>query len=304
MENKKKTGKLFRNLTADEIEVRINKILGNYDVELVLYKNARTDMDLLDEKFGPMNWKREHTINEDNRMLCTVSIRNAETGEWISKSDVGTESSYEKEKGQASDSFKRACVNWGIGRELYSAPRIIIPAAFVNYATNKDGKKVTYDTFYVRDYKCDDKTNRIVALAIANQDGKIVFFYDPQDMAGKKKAEKSAQKEETLAEESTPAKEVAPTAQTKKKNTTKTTKKEKSISDTNTVESDPGKLSSGDIIPDVGDFGKPLRELSLVQLRWIYLQTKKGEIREAICDFLKDNQDAKNLFAAQGISID
>ena len=45
---------------------------------------------------------------------------------WVWKWDCGTESNTEKEKGEASDSFKRACVNWGIGRELYTAPQIWI----------------------------------------------------------------------------------------------------------------------------------------------------------------------------------
>jgi hypothetical protein len=80
-------------------------------------------MNILDETVGEMNWKREHT--RDNRN-CVVSIWDDEKSQWISKEDTGTESNTEKEKGLASDSFKRACVNWGIGRELYSAPRIRI----------------------------------------------------------------------------------------------------------------------------------------------------------------------------------
>ena len=66
------------------------------------------------------NWKREHkTI--DGLMFCGVSILIGE--EWVTKWDVGTESTFEKEKGLVSDSFKRACVNWGIARDLYSNKR-------------------------------------------------------------------------------------------------------------------------------------------------------------------------------------
>ncbi len=76
-------------------------------------------MDILDETVGVYNWKREHTRDNAN---CIVSIYDQEKKEWISKEDTGTESNTEKEKGLASDSFKRACVNLGIGRELYTAP--------------------------------------------------------------------------------------------------------------------------------------------------------------------------------------
>jgi hypothetical protein len=109
---------MFRTLRADEIDCRIAQVKET-GLSLLLYKDARCDQNILDEVVGPFNWKREHT--RDNRN-CIVSIKNPETGEWVSKEDTGTESNTEKEKGLASDSFKRACFNWGIGRELYTAP--------------------------------------------------------------------------------------------------------------------------------------------------------------------------------------
>lgn len=112
----------FRLLRADEIDVRVGSVM-NGAATLLLYKDARCDMNILDETIGVMNWKREHT--RDNRN-CIVSIWDPEKDMWISKEDTGTESNTEKEKGLASDSFKRACVNFGIGRELYTAPRIRI----------------------------------------------------------------------------------------------------------------------------------------------------------------------------------
>ncbi|MDF2805012.1 MAG: hypothetical protein K0S61_4917 [Anaerocolumna sp.] len=92
---------------------------------LLLYKDARCDMKILDEVFGPLGWEREHQVINGN-LFCTIRVYDVEKGMWVSKQDVGTESNTEKEKGQASDSFKRACFNLGIGRELYTAPFIWI----------------------------------------------------------------------------------------------------------------------------------------------------------------------------------
>ncbi|WP_338630721.1 hypothetical protein [Clostridium baratii] len=135
----------FRKLRADEIEVRVARVTDN-GVQLLLYKDARCDMNILDETVGPMDWKREHTRNNAN---CIVSIWDKDKEQWISKEDTGTESFTQKEKGQASDSFKRACFNWGIGRELYTAPFIWVPnnkAKVVNKKCNDNFKviKLTY----------------------------------------------------------------------------------------------------------------------------------------------------------------
>ena len=110
----------IRLLRPDEIDARVQRVTQK-GVMLLLYKDARCDMNILDETFGPMGWKREHQLIGE-RLYCTVSVWDGK--QWIAKQDVGTESNTEKEKGQASDSFKRACFNWGIGRELYTAPFI------------------------------------------------------------------------------------------------------------------------------------------------------------------------------------
>lgn len=125
----------FRPLKAEEVECRINQVASNW-LTLLLYKDARADMDLLDETVGAMNWKRSHTRDNAN---CIVSIYDEEKKEWVSKEDTGTESFSEAEKGLASDSFKRACVNWGIGRELYTAPSIFI---FPKKEMGKNTRKV------------------------------------------------------------------------------------------------------------------------------------------------------------------
>lgn len=113
---------LFRTLTAGELECRIG-LAKNQGVSLLLYKNSRCDMSLLDDTFGPFGWQREHRELK-GVIYCGVSVKDVETGQWITKWDAGVESNTEPQKGEASDSFKRACVNWGIGRELYTAPFI------------------------------------------------------------------------------------------------------------------------------------------------------------------------------------
>ena len=161
----------FRTLRANEIDCRVSQI-NDKGLTLLLYKDARCDMNMLDEIVGPMNWMRTHSRDNAN---CTVSIYDKDRGEWVPKEDTGTESNTEAQKGLASDSFKRACVNWGIGRELYTAPRIFIPAG--NYRTYqaKNGKTACADTFYV---SCIEYNNdrEISALEIANRNRKNVVF--------------------------------------------------------------------------------------------------------------------------------
>ena len=162
---------LFRYLTADEIECRVATV-SEKGCSLLLYKDARCDMNILDETFGPMNWRRSHTRDNAN---CIVSIWDDEKQQWIDKEDTGTESFTEKEKGLASDSFKRACFNWGIGRELYTAPFIWIPAKDAN-VQQKNGKWTTYEKFSVT--KMDIVDGKIVALNIASdKTGKIVYSF-------------------------------------------------------------------------------------------------------------------------------
>ena len=114
-------------LRADEIECRAS-LVSEKGLSLLLYKDARVDQRILDETFGIFGWKRSHQCIND-KLYCTVEIYNKETGKWVAKQDVGTNGEQQKEKSQASDSFKRACFNWGIGRELYSAPFIWVPAS-------------------------------------------------------------------------------------------------------------------------------------------------------------------------------
>lgn len=165
----------FRPLRSDEIECRIATVKST-GISLLLYKDARCDMIILDEEIGPENWQRTHSRDNAN---CTVSIWDAEKEMWIPKEDTGTESFTEKEKGLASDSFKRACVNWGIGRELYTAPFIWVPSSECIIKERQSNGKTTgytcFDKFYVSNIGYDDK-RCIDKLQIKNSKSHKVVF--------------------------------------------------------------------------------------------------------------------------------
>ena len=160
----------FRKLRENEIEARVQSVKAN-GLVLLLYKDARCDMKLLDETVGPMNWQKEYLRDNSN---CRVSIWDIEKKQWVSKEDTGTESNTEKEKGKASDSFKRACFNWGIGRELYSAPFIWIPAERCNIKQSGN-KYICNDKFRVEKITYDDDGN-IDGLSIMNDTARVRAF--------------------------------------------------------------------------------------------------------------------------------
>lgn len=179
---------LIRLLKADEIECRIATI-NEKGLSLLLYKDARVDQRILDETFGIFGWKRSHQCIDGN-LYCTVEIYDKDSGEWISKQDVGTMSYSEKEKGQASDSFKRACFNWGIGRELYSAPFIWIPAGTAaiqskeSDSRNKEKKYYCYDRFSVSSIEYNGD-REISSLVIVNEKGQAVYAMKNKDTVRK-----------------------------------------------------------------------------------------------------------------------
>ena len=174
---------IFRLLRADEIDARI-ATCGSWGVQLLLYKDARCDMNILDETVGAFNWQRRHKRNNAN---CIVSIWDSEKGQWIEKEDTGTESNTEREKGLASDSFKRACFNWGIGRELYTAPQMFVRAADLKTLEERNGKWTCRDAFQVEDVQYSDRA--IVYVRIRNlKTGKEIEYGEPSDALTQKEA--------------------------------------------------------------------------------------------------------------------
>lgn len=168
----------FRKLNASEIDVRVATVTAK-GCSLLLYKDARVDQNILDESVGAENWQRTHEVIGGN-LYCTVSIWDNKKSMWISKQDVGTESYTEKEKGQASDSFKRACFNWGIGRELYTAPFIWITPEGATIEP-KDNKFTTRDTFKVNAIGYDNDGNINYLTIWNNKKKKIVFSMGSPD---------------------------------------------------------------------------------------------------------------------------
>ena len=184
--------KEIRTLAASEIDCRVGMISQRTKkVSILLYKNARVDMAMLDELVGPMNWQRDHKEIKGN-LYCGVGIH-TEKG-WVWKWDCGTESNTEKEKGEASDSFKRACVNWGIGRELYTAPAIWIECSDKEW---NDGKP--YVDLRVSHIAYKDR--EISELEIVDKNGTLRYHYGLQKQApankGAKKPVSAPAQEET-----------------------------------------------------------------------------------------------------------
>lgn len=195
----------FRTLKPNEIELRVGTV-SKAGASLLLYKDARCDMNILDETVGPMNWQREHSRDNAN---CTVSIWDEDKKQWVSKEDTGTESFTEREKGLASDSFKRACVCWGIGRELYTAPFIFIKCG-TKEKKNGNGYELT-EKFYFSNCRVSeihyDEARNITDLVIVNEEGRTIYNYHHNNVAKPKCREemydeiKSLIKEKNLKEE-------------------------------------------------------------------------------------------------------
>ena len=173
----------IRTLKSSEIECRVQQVKSNGCV-LLLYKDARCDMRILDEVFGIDGWEREHQVVNGN-LYCTVRIWSEKRQQWISKQDVGTESNTEKQKGEASDSFKRACFNIGIGRELYSAPFIWINLDKTELKDNNGRYSLDYKVkFEVKEIEYNED-REISKLIIVDQNGEERFKYSTSNKANK-----------------------------------------------------------------------------------------------------------------------
>lgn len=167
---KKKTK--MRTLRKDEIEVRVASTQNNV-AQLLLYKTARTDAAILDETFGQFNWQCSYSENKGN-LFCTISVKDPNTNEWVSKTDCGSGSNIEKEKGEASDSFKRAGFRWGIGVELYSTPRIKIP---MEESDMYNGRFC--QSFSLKDIQISPD-HKITSLTIQDRRGNVRYTYNAQ----------------------------------------------------------------------------------------------------------------------------
>ncbi len=161
----------MRLLKANEIQAKVKAVYSS-SVMLLIYKDARVDMSILDETYGAENWTCSYREVKGN-LFCTISVWDKEKSTWVSKEDVGIESRTEGEKGEASDSFKRAGTKWGIGRELYTSPRIYVNINSGELTNNGKGVKTN---FFVS--KIGYNENReINLLEIIDQYGNVRFNF-------------------------------------------------------------------------------------------------------------------------------
>lgn len=170
--------KSIRLLKENEIDCRVGTCTAT-GFSILLYKNARVDMQILDEVYGNSNWQREHKEIKGN-LYCGVSIWDAEKQQWITKWDCGVESNTEKEKGESSDSFKRACFNVGIGRELYTAPFIWIEGRVRENGRGGYVPTLNMNTVKVSYISYDIVSREIIKLEIRDKSG-VLYSYNMAD---------------------------------------------------------------------------------------------------------------------------
>lgn len=191
--------KKIRSLKPEEIEIRVQQVTEK-GAQLLLYKDSRCDKRILDETFGIFGWENRYEEIKGN-LFCTISIYDDEKQQWIDKCDCGTESFSEKEKGEASDAFKRAGFNVGIGRELYT--RIFY---FASVPTKKNDKGKydlvnKYEKFTVAEISTNEETEKIEKIKIVDSKGNIVFSYGYPKTTAKKEEIKKMDKPVEMIEE-------------------------------------------------------------------------------------------------------
>ena len=165
--------KLNTPLSIQEIDFRVQNINKGGYATILAYKDARVDMNRLDAVYGVGYWQKKYDVINDN-LFCSVGIWNGLLEQWVWVQDVGTESMAEKEKGQASDAFKRACFNLGIGRELYDYP--VIQVKLLDNEFDKNTNKPTWD-FKLKEWVwfSQFEDNKLTYLGAKDQNGKARF---------------------------------------------------------------------------------------------------------------------------------
>lgn len=90
-------------------------------VKVIPYITSRAVQQRLDDVFGPFGWKIDQRETNDGKgYICTISIYDETTKQWVSKQDGSEKTNIEPLKGGVSGAMKRAAVQWGIGRYLYN----------------------------------------------------------------------------------------------------------------------------------------------------------------------------------------
>ena len=186
----------FRDLRPEEIEVRVGSMIKDYATkedkgfQLLLYKTARVDANILDDTVGVYNWqKRFYQVK--NTMVCSIGLYNEERKEWIWKDDGGDDDfTTEQVKAELSDSFKRAGFAIGIGRKLYTASKIYMVVDITKTNTPKSH-------YQVKEIEYDDTS--ITKLVVINKKTReVVISYGSNEKVSK--TSEKAPKKDILAE--------------------------------------------------------------------------------------------------------
>ena len=202
-----KLSDLSKPVNIEDIDFRVQSINGGGYATILAYKDARYDMKMLDSIVGPDKWQKDYKIIDGN-LYCGVAIRFDDEhgkGEWVWKWDVGIESNADKEKGHASDAFKRACFNWGIGRELYDFPLIQVKLLDNEWEKGTGAKPVNRQTYNLKlkewRWELDRKEDgSILSLRAYDQNGTLRFNSNQQ----KKAPQKQQQAAPTESKNATP----------------------------------------------------------------------------------------------------
>jgi hypothetical protein len=125
-------------LKSSEIEWKIQSFTKGATVRTIVvpYIDNRAVMNRLDSVFGNESWSSEFQEFGDG-VLCKLSIKCGDV--WVTKCDGADKTDIEATKGGISDSMKRASTQWGLGRELYDYPRVMVNGEikFINKGLRK-----------------------------------------------------------------------------------------------------------------------------------------------------------------------
>ena len=160
----KELGKPFN---PSELKWRIgSKSKDKTKANMLIYVDARTVQDRLDEVLGCENWmfetrsmKSNATVKkadnskelvEINTIVGRLGIYDEEKDRWIWKEDGAENTEVEASKGGISDAFKRAAVQFGIGRYLYDASEYNTWVSIKNDFTAYDDNKSELDRIAIR----------------------------------------------------------------------------------------------------------------------------------------------------------
>lgn len=165
-------------LTPEDIEVKIKQVTKSGALALI-FKTARTDRRILNQVYGPLNWTSDYKTVKDN-LYCGIGIRESSDQDFVWKWDCGIESRSDddgnEKKGEASDAFKRAGFQIGIGEELYSSPLIWLDVETVEKGNGKWVLKDPFAKYVVTHIAYNEETRVITELEISNAKSNIVVY--------------------------------------------------------------------------------------------------------------------------------